>query len=136
MRELEQVDAPRDLSLRLWEWGVSTAAVRNRADALGIGLTREVRGWLDMPTVRLLREYAIPDMSFAISERRRSATARRFPAQLCDKHEEGIAEGRLGKAMLAWMLGVDEDAVEVDGPSLPASQSPAELADLIGGGSE
>lgn len=44
------------------------------------------------------------------------ASARSFPNWLKDVHLEGIAGGRLQKRTLAWMLGVDPEALEVDEP--------------------
>jgi transcriptional regulator with XRE-family HTH domain len=116
MKRLQDVTEATQLGSLLWDWGVSTAAVRIRAEALGLELRPTVRGWLETPTVQFLRATAMPDRWAEIAERRREATARRFPAFICDAHERGIAEGRLGASTLAWMLGVDEDAVEVSRP--------------------
>ncbi len=116
MGRLQDVTEATELGSLLWDWGVSTAAVRVRAEALGLEFSPRVHRWLETPTVQFLRDTAMPDRWAEIAERRREATARRFPASICDAHERGVTEGRLGAATLAWMLGVDEDAVEVSGP--------------------
>jgi transcriptional regulator with XRE-family HTH domain len=131
MKRLQDITEAAELGSLLWEWGVSTAAVRIRAEALALQLRPAVRGWLETPTVQFLRDTAMPDRWSEIAERRREATARRFPASICDAHERAVAAGRLGSATLAWMLGVDEDAVEVSGPDAQRL-SPHDLAAALG----
>lgn len=51
-----------------------------------------------------------------ITRRRDAAAARRFPIALQERHTELIEQGQLGKGGLAWMLGVDQDLLEIAEP--------------------
>lgn len=57
---------------------------------------------------------------------------RKFPEWLKRAHLEKIAEGRLAKGTLAWILDVDEDELEVEQPAweeLPDAE--ADLASFL-----
>jgi transcriptional regulator with XRE-family HTH domain len=116
----------------LWDWGVSTEALRNRLLSLGVPTSPDVDRWLSLTTPGLLRGQALPATRWtALAERQREAAARRFPPTLVCAHERAIAEGRVGKGTLAWMLGVDADTLEVAEPEVRRGSVDG-LADLLG----
>jgi IrrE N-terminal-like domain len=59
------------------------------------------------------------------------AARRRFPQSLQEAHLERIAAGAIGRATLAWMLGVDAEQLEVDAPE-PPEVHPDHLAAALG----
>ncbi|ONH33324.1 helix-turn-helix domain-containing protein [Pseudofrankia asymbiotica] len=104
----------------LWQWGVSIDALARRLNALNGQLPPIVREWAGQPTQRLLRRHWAVDASFdEITLRMDAAARRRFPLPLQEAHLAGIESGTLGKGTLAWMLGIDPDALEVDVPAVP-----------------
>ncbi|WP_319453089.1 MULTISPECIES: hypothetical protein [unclassified Mycobacterium] len=56
------------------------------------------------------------------------AATRRFPLKLQEVHTELIAAGTLNKGTLAWMLGIDPNALEVDEPPQPKPLDADQLA--------
>ena len=131
VQRLAHVTTAEALGDLIWVWGVSTEAVRRRSDALRIELPKLVRDWLQDTTVSFLRK-AFPASRWPeIAMRQRDAATRRFPATLTLAHERAIEEGRLGKGTLAWMLGVDEDAVEVAQPTIHEVDA-EELVSMLG----
>jgi Zn-dependent peptidase ImmA (M78 family) len=124
---------PAGLASCIWEWGVSTKALFTRMKSLKIPEPLVVAEWADQPTLRLLRRHWQPNESGdPITERMDGAATRRFPLALQDAHLSRIAEGALPKATLAWMLGVDENRLEVDEPLSQPPLAPAALADMLG----
>lgn len=93
----------------LWETGVSTEALRNRLNSLGLGNDR-MRALLDCATQALLRRARSWSHAFGdqITERMDAAAIRRFPLALQEAHERKVEAGQLGPAYLAWMRGVSE----------------------------
>jgi hypothetical protein len=67
-----------------------------------------------------------------ITVRMDEAATRRFPLKLQEVHAELIAAGALNKGSLAWMLGIDPDALEVDEPPKPAPLDADQLAAALG----
>lgn len=122
-----------DVARLLWAWGVSTDALRRRLSALRLPVSDRMNEILTWPTQRVLRRF--PEWNDAgtdqITERMEAAAARRFPVELQTAHIERISDGRVPKATLAWMLGVDESEVEVDQPELPEPDGD-ELARALG----
>ncbi|WP_322754046.1 XRE family transcriptional regulator [Frankia sp. Cas3] len=115
----EHLDAVGLASL-VWRWGVSTDALARRLNALNGHLPTVVRTWAGQTTQRLLRHYWASDSSEdEITLRMDAAAQRRFPLSLQEAHLTGISSGVLGKGTLAWMLGIDPDALEVDIPTVP-----------------
>lgn len=110
-----------DLARTLWEFGVSSGSLRVRLNALRLPLASQVGEMLNWPTQRILRKF--PGWNEGgtdkITERMEAAASRRFPLELQAAHVELVGEGRVPKATLAWMLGVDEDEIEIDVPELP-----------------
>lgn len=78
----------------------------------------EVLSWV---TQKVLRKFPgwNNDGTDQITERMKAAASRRFPLRLQTAHMDLIAQGLAPKATLAWMLGIDEDEVEVDKPETP-----------------
>jgi hypothetical protein len=104
----------------VWEWGVSTDALSHRLKALKGALPAVVQAWAGQTTQRLLRHHwRGASGRDDITLRMDAAAQRRFPLALQEAHLKGIASGALGKGTLAWMLGIDPDALEVDSPSVP-----------------
>ena len=118
------------LAALVWEFGVSTSALGIRLDGLRIPPSEVVEEWRTAPTQRLLRRHWRPtEPGDPITDRMDAAAARRFPRSVQDAHLDLIAQGQLGKAMLAWMLGVSADVLEVDQPA--ASAEPMGSSELM-----
>ncbi|WP_239332191.1 ImmA/IrrE family metallo-endopeptidase [Frankia sp. CiP3] len=104
----------------VWRWGVSTDALARRLHALNGYVPDVVREWAGQPTQRLLRRHRAPNSGKdEITLRMDAAAQRRFPLTLQEAHLKGIEAGTLGKGTLAWMLGIDPDALDVDIPAVP-----------------
>jgi Zn-dependent peptidase ImmA (M78 family) len=104
----------------VWSWGVSTDALCRRLYAL-LGYTPEcVARWAAHPTQRLLRHHLpIESELDEITTRMDTASQRRFPLSLQEAHLKLVASGTISTATLAWMLGIDAAALEVDSPEIP-----------------
>lgn len=119
-QELRSVDwsamEKSEVADRLWQWGVSTDAVKRRLAALRIVPCDEVREVLNLPTQKALRRHWVGEEPSlwvdSITDRMESANTRRFPIELLRAHMDAVAEGRLRPIYLAWMLGTDEVALE------------------------
>jgi len=48
-----------------------------------------------------------------------AAAQPRFPLSVQEAHLALVASGAIGTATLAWMLGIDAAALEVDSPEIP-----------------
>lgn len=130
--EWSTVDA-LELGRLLWGWGVSTTALRHRLANLRIDVPAEARGWLAMNTIAFLRQHARPETGWRpLVERQREATARRFPTELIERHEAGVAAGRLNKATLAWMLGIEVANIGTEPESDPGGMDMDDLAAALG----
>ena len=124
-----------ELADLVWDLGVSTAAVMTRLNSLNIPLDERVHELLTMKTQRLLRWHWAGQREHGIDEitqRMDDAATRRFPLKLQEAHTDLIAEGAIGKGTLAWMLGIDSAALEVDEPPLPESISTDQLVAELG----
>jgi Zn-dependent peptidase ImmA (M78 family) len=109
-----------DLARLVWDWGVSTDALRRRLQVLTCHIPAPVARWAAAPTQRLLRRHLAIDSELdEITARMEHASQRRFPLSLQEAHWERVASGAIGRATLAWMLGIDADALEVDSPEIP-----------------
>lgn len=119
----------------LWEWGVSTGAVKNRLGALQITVPQHLTELLEWKTQKVLRYYwngnRQPFLDH-ITERMTQAAQRHFPEWLKDGHLNAIAAGRMHKNTLAWMLEVDADELEVEEPTPRKLRSADELSALLG----
>lgn len=117
----------------VWDWGVSTDALRRRLASLSLEVSDDLEEALGWTTQKFLRRHwrgtAEGD---PISERIRDAGERRFPVWLQEAHLARIAEGGVGKGTLAWMLGVPAESLEVDEPAPAADLSDDQLASLLG----
>ncbi|WP_308467906.1 ImmA/IrrE family metallo-endopeptidase [Rathayibacter soli] len=123
-----------DVADLVWDWGISTAALSARLDALTIAVTPALADALaSLKTQGLLRRYWAPPAGpiDEITRRMDAAAARRFPLSLQEAHVRAIAEGRVRKDTLAWMLGVAPESLEVDEPGLTEGDVNA-LADALG----
>lgn len=104
----------------VWRLGVSTDALSRRLNGVYGNVPQRIRSWADHPTQRLLRRHLRLDSNGdEITQRMDDAAQRRFPLALQEAHVAAIASGSLGKGTLAWMLGIDPDALEVDFPEVP-----------------
>jgi hypothetical protein len=116
----------------VWDLGISTDALCRRLDALFGQPPRRVARWAAGPTQRLLRHHLSIDSELdEITARMDEAAQRRFPRSLQEAHLERVASGAIGKETLAWMLGIDVQALEVDSPELP-EVSAGDLASALG----
>jgi hypothetical protein len=121
-----------DLARLVWHWGVSTDALCRRLNALSGQIPTCVARWAVEPTQRLLRHHLPTESELdEITMRMNQASRRRFPLSLQEAHLERVASGAIGSATLAWMLGIDADALEVDSPEIPEVDA-GDLAAALG----
>jgi hypothetical protein len=126
------VVSDRELADRIWTWGVSTDALARRLNSLNGYVPPRVASWASHPTQRLLRSCLVLDSDTdEITLRMDAASQRRFPISLQEAHLERVASGAIGKGTLAWMLGIDADALEVDAPDVPEVDV-ADLTEALG----
>ncbi|WP_281964983.1 helix-turn-helix domain-containing protein [Serinicoccus marinus] len=135
--EMDSIDwvgvSAGDLASKVWQWGVSTHALRTRIAALGLPLHQRVYDLLRMSTQALLRRHWRTDsQADEITLRMQAASLRHFPLWVEEAHLDRIAEGSIQKGTLAWMLGVAEDELDVETPNAPAPVSAAEVDALLG----
>ena len=121
---LDEIDwdskSDEDLACLVWNWGVSTDALCRRLKALLGHVPPIVARWSADPTQRLLRHHLPIDAEIdQITARMDEASQRRFPLSLQEAHLERVASGAIGRATLAWMLGIDAESLEVDSPEIP-----------------
>lgn len=116
----------------VWGWGVSTDALARRLNAVNGRVPDLVQQWASQATQRLLRRHwACASGEDEITKRMDRAARRRFPLALQEAHLKGIASGALGKGTLAWMLGTDPDALEINSPEVPEVDV-EDLAEALG----
>ena len=108
-----------ELARRVWDWGVSVAALRNRLDSLRIPYSAVIHEWCapGRTTQRLLRRGGCGE---GVSERMAAAVERKFPLRLQVAHLEKIASGEITASTLAWMYGLTEDELDIDVPQAGA----------------
>jgi transcriptional regulator with XRE-family HTH domain len=129
----QTITAP-ELADRIWDLGVSTDALNTRLRWLGVAVSTTVSDLLSLRTQTLLRRHWAhqhTDGVDLITERMDQAASRRFPRKLEEAHLDLIAVGAIRKHTLAWMLGIDPDALEVEEPSPPESLDIDSLASLL-----
>ncbi len=115
----ESLTAAR-LARYIWDWGVSVEALCNRLNSLLGYIPAVVAEWSAFRTQRLLWHHPPAESEFdEIAVRMDDAVQRRFPLSLQGAHLERVASGAISRATLAWMLDVDEAALEVDSPEIP-----------------
>jgi Zn-dependent peptidase ImmA (M78 family) len=108
------------LARLVWDWGVSTDALSRRIRVLCGQVPARVADWAVGPTQRLLRRHLSTDSERdEITVRMDEAAQRRFPVSLQEAHLNRVASGAIGRATLAWMLGVDPETLDVDSPEIP-----------------
>lgn len=126
-------DLPLDrLAELVWEWGVSTEALKNRLAKLRVEVSPDVAEVLTWTTQKLLHRHGAGALRDEITARMDAAATRVFPSWLRERHLDLIATGGVGKGTLAWMLGVPPDGLEVDEPTPPPALDDAELDGLWG----
>ncbi|WP_194410046.1 ImmA/IrrE family metallo-endopeptidase [Microbacterium cremeum] len=134
IQHIDWTSASGDLiAAKLWEWGVSSDALRRRLALLRCPTSPAVDQMLGWTTQKILRRFPSwnHDGTDQITARMDAAASRRFPLELQAAHVELISQGRLPKATLAWMLDVDEDEIEIDEPDTPDADID-ELARALG----
>lgn len=132
MREWDWAEVTcAELASRVWGLGVSTLALANRLESLGIVSPRAAE-WKTQSTQKLLRHHWVVDQAGdPITRRMDDAARRRFPVALQAAHLDLIARGGIGKGTLAWMLGVSAESLEVEQPDVP-DMSTADLLAVLG----
>lgn len=137
-QELRSIDwdhlTERELADLVWDFGVSTDALTRRLHRLNIAVPEPIAKALTLNTQKLLRWYwsgQREDGPDQITERMDQAASRRFPLKLQEAHTDLIADGALHKGTLAWMLGIDPGALEVDEPPQPDSIGTDELVQAV-----
>lgn len=124
-----------ELAEHIWEWGVSTDALARRLEGLGLTVSETISQALQLSTQKLLRWHWAGQHDHGrdqITARMEEAATRRFPLKLQEAHTDLIASGALHKGTLAWMLGIDSDALEVDEPLPPEPLDADRLAAALG----
>lgn len=134
--EMVSVDWTRasasDVASKVWNWGVSTHALRTRLVSLGLPTNKPLLDLLATSTQGLLRRHWRSDsLADEITLRMQAASLRHFPLWVQEAHLDRIAEGAIPKGTLAWMLGVEEDELEVETPLVSAPVSSYELTALL-----
>lgn len=123
----------QELAAMVWDLGVSTDALSKRLSSLHLPSSPYLASWAAQPTQRLLRRFWTPtEEGDPITRRMDTAATRRFPLALQDAHLAQIARGSVRKDTLAWMLGVDADALELDEPISESMLSSDELSAVLG----
>lgn len=129
----------------LWRTGVSTAALKNRLNALELPAPACLNVAPLPATQALLRRHQVtlpaetlPNSDLPvldqITHRMTAAAERRVPADLATALFAGVAAGRLNPGALNWLLGVadDEAAGETAVPQPADEMSAVELMDMLG----
>lgn len=121
-----------ELAWLAWSWGVSVDALARRLQHVMGFVPERLRAWDGQPTQRLLRRHLdIPGEGDEITTRMDAAAQRRFPVSVQEAHLDRVANGEVGPATLAWMLGIDESALEIDAPE-PSEVTVSELTKSLG----
>mgnify|MGYP000218459350 CR=1 FL=1 len=97
-----------DVARAVWNFGVSTHALRTRLSYLGMRVSAEADSALDMTTPSLLSAHlptsvAVPD---EVTLRSAAWAARHFPAHLLTSLRLAVEQGKAPQASLDWALGV------------------------------
>lgn len=114
---------------RVWQLGVSTAALRSRLRFLHRPLGEVAAQALAMSTPALVRT-SLPPAAVSQAEvtaRITATAARRFPQWLLTDLREAVDAGKAPRASLAWALGVPQEDDEL------AEPAPDLSADLLDG---
>jgi Zn-dependent peptidase ImmA (M78 family) len=121
-----------ELAGYVWAWGISTDALCRRLCTLCGHSPARVAQWAAGPTQRLLRHHLPVESELdEITARMDAAAQRRFPLSLQEAHLKRVESGEIGRATLAWMLGIDATALEVDSPEIPEVNAD-DLASALG----
>lgn len=116
------------LAGRIWEWGVSTQAVRTRLHSLRITPRDDVADALSWATQRLLRRNLTQAPGGdLITMRMTRAAKRRFPTDLVSRLQAAVTSGRAPAESLAFALGVDVSQLDVEEPNLADPESDLRL---------
>ncbi len=119
----------------LWDWGVSTKSLDIRLEYLHLPVAPTIHNELSAcSTQRFLRLHqrrTTELLSDVITERMHEAATRRFPAALLKAHMEGIESGQLLPYGLAWMLGIDPDAIDLGTLNTAPNLTIGELDSLL-----
>lgn len=120
-----------DVAGLLWTRGVSTAALANRLTALRLPVRVSLQTELRRTTQAFLRRHWLASESGdPITLRMTSAATRSFPNRVVRACLDGVATGQVRKSLLAWVLGVDEDSLDVEEPQIESMDGEA-LMDLL-----
>lgn len=109
----------RELAELIWEWGITTAALKVRLRSERIGCPTHVDDALGLSTPAFLRQYlARPGAGSLIADREKQSAAQRFPSELIDNLTQAVNRGAAPAASLAFALGVGVDDLEINPPEL------------------
>lgn len=131
------------LARHVWAFGVSTEALANRIDTLRLTVPSTFYSRLQGGTMQFLRrsQHALPVTKHPgtpfvivdpITHRFNGSDERRIPEALISAHLAGIAEGRLNKGTLAWLLETTAEALDVDEPQKPPAMDTEDLMAELG----
>ncbi|MEL4503659.1 ImmA/IrrE family metallo-endopeptidase [Luteococcus sp. H138] len=117
--EMRAVDwssvTPAEVAGQVWARGVSTSALATRIGWLKLPVDEHLLAGLDVTTQRYLRQHRKPvGGGDPITTRMKEAATRSFPDWVVTACLDGVATGVVRKSLLAWVLGVDEEALEVE----------------------
>lgn len=131
------------IARHVWGFGVSTQALANRLQALGLPVPPGILARPEGATVPLLRRNSgvipverLPGTTIAvdspITRRMNQSVERRIPDGLVAAHLDGIAQGALNKGTLAWLFEVAPGDILAEEPPIPDPLSTDELMTALG----
>lgn len=127
-----RVMPPQMVAKLLWDWGVSTAALRNRLAYLRVEVPEEIQDVLRQTTPAVLRQHgALFGGSLAVAERQQESLARHFPVSLVSALTDRVTAGEADPRVLAWVLEADVD--DLDFPEPDESDASLEYEALLEG---
>lgn len=143
--EMRGIDWPSleesDLAVLLWDWGVSTEAVRVRLESLRLPVPMCLSARPENTTMRLLNRHigrlatTQPNDFFAqidpIASRMVGSSQRRLPTFLLSALREGVERHGVNPATLAWLLQVEPEVLEFVQDDPPQSSDLSELEAML-----
>ena len=104
---------------RVWQLGVSTAALHTRLRFLRLPIGQAASRALAMSTPALVRASLSPAAvsQAEVTARMTATAARRFPPRLLTDLREAVEAGKAPHASLAWALGLPQEDEELEKPA-------------------
>lgn len=114
-----------ELAELVWQWGVSTIALRYRLENLEVPRSERIVDLLRLSTYELLADaWGNPRAVDLITERRARASRRRFPSELVEALRQAVASGRAPVESLRFVTGDEVTRPAAEASTVPAGDSP------------